>query len=130
MEEFRPNVLFGAITMTIPIFVLQIGGCILVVLTLLQFDRIVRILHAQQRSVWESLGRPPGFFWLPAGTSWLGGWRERQRLISAITFGRPRWLSEDQSLIGIQRRYRFFYLAFVAFFVSWVAAGFIFGWPG
>ncbi|MEY2407562.1 MAG: hypothetical protein QOF48_232 [Verrucomicrobiota bacterium] len=114
--------------MTVPIVILQVGGCVLVVLTLLEFDRIVRILHTQRHSVWESLGRPPGFFWIPAGSSWLGGWRERQRLISDITFSRPRWLSEDKNLSDIQRRYRLFYVAFVAFFGLWVLAGFIFRW--
>ena len=110
------------------ILILQVGGGALFVLILFQFDRIVRALHDRKRPVWESLGRPPGFLWIPPDTSWFAGASARQKLIWDVAFKRPAWLKEDAIMIRDCWRFRFLYVVFWLFFIVWFVTGVFLGW--
>lgn len=67
-------------------------GVSLLLYAFLLFDRIVRAEYEENRTAWESDGKPVGFFWRPPeGTWFLGGWA-RNRLSLAWLFIAPPWI--------------------------------------
>jgi len=70
------------------------------------FDLILLRQYETAREQWEADGRPPGFFWVPEGTSRYFGMRERDQQLRRWMFGTPEWASMDKRarlLFRIQR---------------------------
>jgi len=43
-----------------------LSGAACLIWTFVLFDRILRRMHAENHAEWEKLGKPIGFFWVPA----------------------------------------------------------------
>ncbi len=83
-------------------------------------DAALRWLHAEDHSVWRSLGSPPGFLWVPSGNHWLLGATARQKFVTAFFMGRAPWMGGSKQL----RQFRQAYLAcFSALLLVVIAAG-------
>jgi len=74
------------------------GACI-------AFDRLLQVIYSRFPAEWERAGRPPGFFWVPSGASWISGWLARQRFVSNVFFGLPSWANGSQDVRRAWRRY-------------------------
>lgn len=68
----------------------------------LRFDQLVRLEYESYRRIWEADGKPHGFFWVPAESRSLGGWRVKassglasKRCALVWLFSTPEWIQRD-----------------------------------
>lgn len=92
----------------------------------LTFDRIVRLEYASHRSVWESDGRPRGFFWYPAEITAFRSYFAQQRLSLIWLFSTPHWARQDPSASRSLKYLRCLVLAWHAWLVA--AAAIVWLW--
>ena len=83
------------------------------VLWMLSFDRLLRKVYADDRDLWVSLGKPPGWFWSPPGVSWLRGAAVRQHVVTDTWIYKPAWV--DRSPEWRKLWWRTFILSILAF---------------
>ena len=62
------------------------------------FDKIIKYLYLNNREIWDSIGKPNGFFWNPGGGSCSrGDWsRMKISLFLPFLFKKPGWTQIDQ----------------------------------
>ena len=71
------------------------------------FDRLLRAEYEQHRPVWETDGRPSGFFWRAQECDFLLSKLARLRLTFAWLFRTPPWVASSPTLVAMLRRHRF-----------------------
>ena len=92
-------------------FVLILLNLVFGVLCIRHFDAAVRWVHSHEHSLWESLGSPPGFLWVPADSGWWRGALARQQFVTQFFFGGAPWIRASLELRRFRRAYLFCWLA-------------------
>ena len=82
--------------------IVGLGLCLLAVH---HFDAALRWIYTHDRAVWESLGSPPGFLWVPSGTSWFFGALSRQHFVTQFFFGSAPCIDRSTELRRHRRAY-------------------------
>src|SRR5436190_21584352 len=85
------------------------------------FDRLLRAEYQQHRPVWETDGRPVGFFWRAQESGLLTGHIARARLTFAWLFRTPAWIAGSPALVTMLRRLRFAVLIWNVGVLVWFA---------
>lgn len=84
------------------------GIFVLIGLSLVTFDRIVRELHQVSRQDWVAEGSPNGFFWHPPHSALIAGAAARGRCVFAWYFRTPAWGQRYPQLGRQLRRLRLY----------------------
>ncbi len=79
------------------------------------FDSILRVQHSRYNELWVAEGKPHGFFFYPAGSSWLA----MQVRFLVIYFSTPPWIRQESKLV---RQMRIFRVAQLVGIVTWLIA--------
>ena len=74
-------------------------------------DRAIRHLYETNRELWETKGKPSGWFLELPNSSWLA----RQSIMTELMFCSPAWVKSAETVRRAQRRYRI--AALVASFI-------------
>jgi hypothetical protein len=85
------------------------------------FDRLLRAEYQQHRLVWETDGRPAGFFWRAQECGFFKGHIARARLTLAWLFRTPVWIAGSPALVAMLRRLRFAVLIWNVGVLVWFA---------
>lgn len=64
------------------------------------FDDVLSALHRDHLELWESAGKPIGFFWIPEDDSltWKDSMKARKALFKAYMQDVPEWMADEQPL--------------------------------
>ncbi len=76
-------------------------------LLMYQFDGTVRWIYLYRRALWETIGKPSGWMWVPAGTGWWSGAMARQQFVTQLFFGSAFWIQTSRELRGRRRVFLF-----------------------
>ena len=91
--------------------------------TFVIFDQLVKHLYLEHREIWNSIGKPSGFFWNPDGGFYTKGEWSRMKIsfFLPFLFNKPDWTQTDQTSQELFNKLRpigiFGILAWLAFFI-------------
>ena len=105
---------------------------LVVLVTCLTFDKLVRLQYASHRTKWEEDGRPRGFFFRPPETRALGGlfvtrsssWAFQKCSVLWV-LSTPEWMRQDPRALRLVVRLRILMLASTAGVGVWILLAFL-----
>ncbi len=101
------------------IFIPLIPLVIVLIYAFLLFDRLLRAEYEQHREIWETDGRPAGFFWRAQEGGSVTSHFAKTRLTLVWLFRTPAWIAQSPALRACLRRHRFAVLAWNAGVLIW-----------
>lgn len=86
-------------------FILIVLNLVFGVFGLRYFDAAVKWLHFHEHQLWESLGSPSGFLWVPGDSGWWSGAFARQQFATQFFYGGASWIRANPELRRLRRAY-------------------------
>jgi hypothetical protein len=102
-------------------FIIFIGLCVILFLSFVHFDRLLKIEYEIYREQWVTDGKPFGIFWRPSESTIFLSLIAMWRLSLYWLFKTPEWIRNDVKAQKSLRKLRIFTLIWNVGIIVWFA---------
>lgn len=104
--RFGPGLPFIEMMVLALVFIPFIAAIMAAIYGCAMFDQLVRTEHDRYHDLWESDGKPYGFFWRSRESQFFPGCSARGDLACIWRTETPEWISKSAKLTATLRKYR------------------------